>query len=110
MLSVQVGRDRWASLLDAIGRTAGAQAARVDAAGLGLGGIAAEHLPLTDIGFDAAADAITLSFERLEHRIDAPRAMYVEQDGAAVASVELIDRAGAHHIVQFTTALELPPA
>lgn len=108
MQAVQVARARWAPLLEAISEAARAQAARIDATGLGLGTVATEQLPLTGVAYDVAADAIELSFDGLEHRIEAPRAMYVERDGAALAGVEVVDGAGAHHIVQFATALELP--
>lgn len=54
------------------------------------------------------SDVFMLLFDGLDHRIDALRAMCVEQDGAALASVELVDRAGTHHIVRFTTTFELP--
>lgn len=110
MHAVQVARARWAPLLEAISAAARAQAVGVDPTGLGLGTVAREHLPLIGIAYDVAADAIVLSFDGLEHRIDAPRAMYVERDGGALAGVELVDGAGAHHIVQFATALELPAA
>lgn len=108
MHAVQVARARWAPLLESVSAAARAQAARVEATGVGLGAVASGHLPLTGIAYDVAADAIALSFDGLERRIDAPRAMYVEQDGAALAGLQVVDGTGAHHVVQFTTALELP--
>jgi hypothetical protein len=38
------------------------------------------------------------------------RALCTSRGRRAVPSLEVGDRAGAHHIVQFTTALEVPPA
>jgi hypothetical protein len=93
----------------AIGKGARARAARVEGAGLRLGGIGAEQLLLTAIGHDAEADVVALSFQRLQHRIAALRAMYVERGGAP-SELGAGRPGGAHRIVQFTTALEVPPA
>lgn len=109
MALVQLARSRWQAYFDAASRAAGAQTTRVEVTGLGLGDrIAADHADLVGISYEPGDDTLTLFLEGLEHRIRHPRAIHVEQDLAALHSIEAIDAEGAHHIIQFTAALELP--
>jgi hypothetical protein len=109
MALTQLARERWQAFFDIASRGLTAQVTKVEVTGLQLGDrIAADHVPLLGVSYEPKNDTLTLHLEGLEHRVVRPRAIHVEQDGTVLRSFEAVDEDGVHHIVQFTTALELP--
>lgn len=104
----QLARESWPTFFDAVSKSAQVRTARVELTGLNLGHrLAADHAVLIGITYEPKPDTLTLMLEGLEHRIERPTAIHVEQDGTEVRSIEVVDAEGVHHIAQFHAALEL---
>lgn len=105
---IQLARTRWHDFFEAASKAVSAQTAKVEVTGLGLGDrIAADWLPLIGMTYESADDTLTLFLEGLQHRIPHPRAIHVDENFDTVSSIHAVDADGNHHIVLFSTSLEL---
>lgn len=105
----QLSQSRWQEFFDAASRAAGAQQTTVEVTGLQLGDrIAADHAAFRGITYEPQDDTLTVFLQGLEHRIRQPKAIHVDVDVGALRSIEAVDAAGVHHILQFSAVLELP--
>lgn len=105
---IQLAKSRWQDFFDAASRALGTQTTKVELTGVGLGDrIAADWVPLAGMSYEPADDTLTLFIEGLEHRIRHPRTIHIDENVDTVRSFEAIDEDGVHHIVQFSTAIEL---
>src|SRR5262245_54993360 len=100
----------WQAYLDRVSIATAGKHAEVEVAGLPLGAeIEAEWLPLLGITYDPKGDAVDIALENFDHMIYAPREIYVDDGPSGMASMEIIDRDGARHIIQLRDPLVLPP-
>ena len=86
---------------------------RVQALGSKRGGnrgcLEAEWLPLIGISYDPNDDIVEVALEGLDHLIPKPREIYLENGGAALASIEIVDADGVKQIIKLKDQLMLPP-
>jgi hypothetical protein len=109
MTTRKLDRARWREYFDHVSKHLAATTVEIGIAGLDPGvQHAAEHLRLVGIAYDPSDESITISSEDLEHRIDHPREVLVEEEGTELRSLEVIDSGGHTRLVQLTRALPLP--
>lgn len=99
---------QWASYFDQVSK--GLPASKVDIllSGADLGvQMQTRESPLIGITYDASDRAVYVSTEQLEHRIDAPEHIYVDEEQGALRAIEAIDQQGNKQIVEFRRALQL---
>jgi hypothetical protein len=85
--------------------------AEIEVASLDLGDqIVAEWVPMLGITYDARDDILDVALDRSNHLIHHPREIVVEETPTGLASVAVIDKEGARHVVRLKEPLALPPA
>jgi uncharacterized protein DUF5335 len=70
--------------------------------------LAAEWVALDGITYDHKDDLIEMVLGDLDHLIRQPREIWVDEVGPSLASMEVVDREGARHILKLRTPLMLP--
>lgn len=109
MTLTEIPRAQWQPFFDAASKLLGNRPTKVEVTGLGIGDrVAADWIELIGITYEPKEDTLTVAVEGLQHRIAQPRHIHAERDVGHIASVEIVDEGGMHHIVQFSTPLELP--
>ena len=71
--------------------------------------IAAEWVPLLGIVYDPHSDILAVMVDGLDHMIRQPQAVFVDMQGAALTSMEVLDAEQVRHIVKLRDPLLLPP-
>jgi hypothetical protein len=72
--------------------------------------IVAGWVPLLGITYDSQDDLVDVALDRFSHLIRRPRAITVDDTGAGLSSVAVVDEDGARQIVRLREPLMLPPA
>jgi hypothetical protein len=84
--------------------------AELEAASLGLGDqVAVEWVALGGITYDPKDDLVEVILEDLDHLIRKPQEIWVDEEGLALASLEVVDGEGVRHILKLRDPLLLPP-
>lgn len=109
MTLTQLAKPQWQSYFDRVAKALGAKLVQVEITGLGLGDqVQAESLPLIGISYDPRNDILAVALEGIEHNIQHPKQIHVEQDVESVYSIEAVDAEGEHHILLLRDPLSLP--
>jgi len=109
MALTQLAKSRWQDYFDRVSKSLGAKLVEVEVTGLGLGDqIQADWLPLIGLSYDPKDDVLAVALEGIEHNIQHPKQIHVEQDIEDLYSIEAVDAAGDHHILVLKNALTLP--
>lgn len=109
MTLTQLAKPQWQSYFDRVAKALGAKLVQVEITGLGLGDqVQAESLPLIGISYDPRNDILAVTLEGIEHNIQHPKQIHVEQDVESVYSIEAVDAEGEHHILLLRDPLSLP--
>jgi len=102
-------RERWRGYFDRVSRVLEGLRAEVEVEGLDLGDqVEAEWLPLHGIVYDPRDDRIEVAMENVDHLIPHPEAVYVDEHGTELRSLEIVDRDGHRQIVRLRAPLALP--
>ena len=105
----QLERDRWEEYFDRVSRLLRGMRVEVEVQGLDLGDqVEAEWLPLHGLVYDPRDDRIEVAMENVDHLIPHPEAVYVDEHGAELHSLEIVDRGGHRQIVRLRAPLALP--
>jgi hypothetical protein len=109
-MSRMVDRKEWQGYFDRVSKGLADAKAELAVAGLvGLGEqVAAEWVPLIGITYDRKDDLVDLALDPLDHMIRKPREIWVDENGASLESVEVIDGDDVHHIARFRAPLRMP--
>jgi hypothetical protein len=103
-------KTEWKPVLDLISRVLEAEEAEIEVASLDLGDqVQAEWLPLLGITYDPQDDLVEVALDGLDHMIQHPREIYLDNGGRAVTSIEIVDSEGVKQIVRLKDQLALPP-
>jgi len=98
----------WQSYFDRMGGALEGKRASVEITSPTLGDQwAAKRLPLFGIAYDPKDDLIEVAMEGVEHLVHHPQAVMVEEQGAGIASLEIVAQDGAREIVMFHDPLML---
>lgn len=109
MTLTQLAKPQWQSYFDRVAKALGAKLVQVEITGLGLGDqVQVEWLPLIGISYDPRNDILAVALEGIEHNIQHPKQIHVEQDVESVYSIEAMDAEGEHHILLLKDPLSLP--
>jgi hypothetical protein len=99
----------WQSYFDGMAKALEGKRVSVEVTSPDLGDqVAAQHLPLFGITYDPADDLIEIAMEGLDHLVQHPRQVSVDEQGAGLASIEVVASDGAREIVTFQDPLLLP--
>ena len=109
-MSRKLARTDWQVYFDRLSRVMDGKQAELEAASLGLGDqVAVEWVALGGITYDPKDDLIEMIFEDLDHMIRHPQEIWVDEEGLALASLEVVDGEGVRHILRLREPLLLPP-
>jgi hypothetical protein len=109
MTLTQLAKPQWQSYFDKVAKAMGAKLVQVEVTGLGLGDqVQVEWLPLIGISYDPKDDILAVAVEGIEHNIQHPKQIHVEQDMESLHSIEAVDADGDHHILLLKDPLSLP--
>jgi hypothetical protein len=99
----------WQSYFDGMAKALEGKRVSVEVTSPALGDQwAAQRVPLFGITYDPADDLIEIAMEGLDHLIQHPRQVSVDEQGGGLASIEVVASDGAREIVTFQDPLLLP--
>ena len=102
-------KSEWASFLDRFDKGLADTQAEIEVASLNLGDqVQAEWVPLIGIVYDPKDDIVEVAVENLDHIIQRPQELYVEEEDGELSSLTVVDDEGVHHVVNFRRAVNLP--
>jgi hypothetical protein len=102
-------KSQWRAYFDRMSKADVGKRAEIEVASLKLGDeIEAEWLPLLGISYDPKNDIISIALEGIDHLINKPCEIWVEEEGLELSSIEVIDADDAHQIVVLRGPLALP--
>lgn len=111
MALTQLAKPRWKDYFDSVSKVLGSKLVELEVASLGLGDqVELDWVPLIGLTYDPKSDILAVAVEGIEHNIQHPQQIYVEQDVETLHSIEVDDASGEHHILLLKDPLRLPAA
>ena len=111
MALTQLAKSRWKDYFDSVSKVLGSKLVELEVASLGLGDqVELDWVPLIGLTYDPKSDILAVAVEGIEHNIQHPQQIYVEQDVETLHSIEVDDASGEHHILLLKDPLRLPAA
>jgi hypothetical protein len=105
----KLDKKEWRSFFDFVSNMMQGKQAEIEVTSLKLGDqIEAEWLPMHGLAYDPRDDVVEVALEGLDHLIPSPREIYVDDGGAMLASVEIVDATGNKQILKLKDELLLP--
>ena len=102
-------KSQWRAYFDRMSKALVGKRVEIEAASLKLGDqIAAQWLPLLGISYDPKNDVLEIALDGVDHLINKPREIYVEEKGLELSGVEVVDAEGVRQIVVLGDPLMLP--
>src|SRR6476469_35014 len=109
MALTQLAKPRWKDYFDSVAKALGSKLVELEVASLGLGDqVELDWVPLIGLTYDPKSDILVVAVEGIEHNIQHPQQIYVEQDVETLHSIEVDDASGEHHILLLKDPLRLP--
>jgi hypothetical protein len=101
-------RTEWRTFFDRLSKTLKDSRAEIEIGSLALGQqVQANWLPLIGLAYDLKDDTVEVALEGLDHLIERPRDFFLDEDGGAVSSLEIIDADNARQIIKFKEPISL---
>lgn len=101
---------KWRTFFDRVSKQLVGKRAEIEVESLALGTqVGAKWVPLLGIVHDPKSDIIEIVLRDMEHVVQKPRQVYIDEGPTGLLSFEVLDRDGVQHIVQFRDPLTLPP-
>ncbi|MDO8654450.1 MAG: DUF5335 domain-containing protein [Undibacterium sp.] len=108
MATSKLEKTAWQSYFDHISKTIEGKLAEIEVNSLALGSqIQAEWVPLLGITYDKKNDLIEIILDGLDHMIHKPRDIFIEQNGIALSSLEVVDEDDVKQIIKLRDPLLL---
>lgn len=105
----KLDKKEWRSFLDGMSKVLEGEQAEIEVVSLALGDqIEAEWLPFLGITYDPKDDVVEIALEGVDHLIEHPREIYVDDNVNGIVSLEVVDAEGARQIVKLREPLALP--
>lgn len=102
-------RAEWRPFFDRLSKTLEGRRAEIEIASLSLGQqVEANWLPLIGLAYDPKDDIIEVALDRLDHLIQKPRDVFLDEEAGVVSSLEIIDADNVRQIVKFKEPIMLP--
>jgi hypothetical protein len=109
MNTLELEKKKWQPYFDHVSKNIDGKLAEIEVESLALGSqIQAEWVPCFGITYDKKSDMLEVMLEGLDHMIQKPKKIFVEQDGMTLSSVEVIDESDTKQIIKLRTPLLLP--
>ena len=103
-------KPEWRPFLDFLSKLLEAKEAEIEVASLAFGDRQqAKWPPLIGITYDPNDDIVEIALEGLDHKIHRPREIYLQNGGAALESIEILDADGGKQIIKPKNEPILPP-
>jgi hypothetical protein len=101
----------WAAYFDTLSKELKGAQAEVEIASLKLGDqVQASWLPLFGLVYDHKDDLIEVALDGIDHLINKPRDVYVDEGEGLLASIEIIDDDDNRQIIKLRQPIALPGA
>ena len=108
-MSRQIPKAEWQAYFDSISETMAGTQVELEVASLGLADqLEAEWVEFEGIAYDTADDFVTFVLQDLDHLIDKPREIWVDETPSSLLGLEVVDADGLRHILVLRTPLMLP--
>jgi hypothetical protein len=102
-------KSQWRAYFDRMSKALVGKRAEIEVASLKLGDqIEAEWLPLFGITYDPKDDILEIALDEVDHLINKPREVYVEEESLELTSLEVVDADDVRQIVVLRDPLMLP--
>jgi hypothetical protein len=110
MTTRHLQKTEWKSYCDRVAKGLMGKRAQIEVAGLTLGDqLATKWVPLIGITYDPKSDIFAVAVENLDHIIQRPHDLYVDEAAIGLSSIEIIEEGGRQHIVRLLEPLMLSP-
>ena len=108
-MSRQIPQAEWQAYFDSMSNTMAGTQAELEVASLGLGDqLEAEWVEFEGITYDPKDDVLEFDLADLDHMIDKPREIWVDETPHSLLSLEVVDAEGLRHILLLRTPMMLP--
>jgi hypothetical protein len=109
MATHKLEKSSWQPYLDKLSKTLVGKQAEIEVDALDIGAqIEAEWVPLLGIAYDPKDDLVEILLEGLDHLINNPGDIWVDQGPTGLASMEIVGTDGVKQIIRFRDPLLLP--
>ena len=106
MATRKLAKSEWQSYFDRVSQSLGAKRVEIEVASLEIGAqIEANQVALKGLTYDPKSDVLEVVTEALDHMIQHPREIYVEESGDGLVTVEALDSDGNKQIIKLTSPL-----
>jgi hypothetical protein len=106
MATRKLAKSEWQSYFDRVSQSLGAKRVEIEVASLEIGDqIEANQVALKGLTYDPKSDVLEVVTEALDHMIQHPREIYVEESGDGLVTVEALDSDGNKQIIKLTSPL-----
>lgn len=104
-----IDKPEWPRFLDRVSRGLAGKQVEIEVAALGLGDqILTQWVPVLGLVYEPKSNSVEIAVAGLDHMIRGPKAVYAEQAGGEVTSIEIIDKDDVRQILKFRDTLLLP--
>jgi hypothetical protein len=108
MAALTLAKPEWQSYCDRISKGLTGKRAQIEVTGLRIGDqIAANWLPLLGITYDSKDDLLEIALEGLDHLINKPLAISVDDGPDGLTGMEIVDSEGRRQILKLMNPLML---
>ena len=102
MTTRKLEKSKWEAFFNSVSKGLKDAQAEIEVASLKLGDqIEANWLPLYGVVYDPKDDIFEVALKGLDHLIQKPREVYVEEEGGKLVNAEIVDGDENHQIVRF---------
>jgi uncharacterized protein YuzE len=103
-------RGEWQGFCDRLSRGLRDENAELEVVSLALGDhIEAEWLPLFGVVYDPRADSLEIALQNIDHTIEQPRDISIEETPRGVVAIEITTADERHEILKLRRPLTLAP-
>ncbi len=111
MALTQLAKPHWKDDFVRVATVLGPALVELEVSSLGLGDqLELDWVPLIGLSYDPKSDVLSVMVEGIEHNIQHPQQIHVEQNVETLHSIEVDDESGTHHILLLKDPLRLPTA
>ena len=90
MALTQLAKPHWKDYFDRVSKVLGSKLVELEVSSLGLGDqLELDWVPLIGLSYDPKSDILAVMVEGIEHNIQHPQQIYVEQDVETLHSIEV---------------------
>jgi hypothetical protein len=109
MTQQRLARIQWRALCDRVSKAAANQSAELEIVSLDIGDrVEARWLPLYGLSFDARADVLEIALAGIDHLIEHPVDLRIEETPRGLVAIEITRADGTEEVLQLRNPLPLP--